>query len=61
MTFAIQELVLRDVAPVDSAEITDLVVAALWDGQVSQCGDDAGPAVRLPDGPPWTMGRAPMP
>jgi len=62
MTYAIQEPVLPDVAAVDSAEITDLVAAAMWDGQVPHCGGDADPAVPLPDGRPlWTMGRAPMP
>jgi GNAT superfamily N-acetyltransferase len=36
MTYAIQELVIRDVAPVDTAEITGLVAAAMWDGPVAR-------------------------
>jgi GNAT superfamily N-acetyltransferase len=36
MTYAIQELVIRDVAPVDTEEITDLVAAAMWDGPVAR-------------------------
>jgi len=36
MTYAIQELVIRDVAPVDTAEITALVAAAMWDGPVAR-------------------------
>jgi len=36
MTYAIQELVIRDVAPVDVDEITDLVAAAMWDGPVAR-------------------------
>jgi GNAT superfamily N-acetyltransferase len=36
MTYAIQELVIRDVAPVDTAEITELVAAAMWDGPVGR-------------------------
>ena len=36
MTYAIQELVIRDVAPVDTGEITDLVAAAMRDGPVAR-------------------------
>ncbi|MET0423043.1 MAG: GNAT family N-acetyltransferase [Actinoplanes sp.] len=36
MTYAIQELVVRNVAPVDTEEITDLVAAAMWDGPVAR-------------------------
>lgn len=36
MTYAIQELVIRDVAPVDTGEITDLVAAAMCDGPVAR-------------------------
>ena len=36
MTYAIQELVIRDVAPVDTGEITDLVAAAMSDGPVAR-------------------------
>jgi GNAT superfamily N-acetyltransferase len=36
MTYAIQELVIRNVAPVDTAEITDLVSEAMWDGPVAR-------------------------
>jgi len=36
MTYAIQELVIRDVAPVDTAEITDLVASAMGDGKVAR-------------------------
>jgi GNAT superfamily N-acetyltransferase len=36
MTYAIQELVIRDVAPVDTGEITDLVTEAMWDGRVAR-------------------------
>ncbi|GGL14431.1 GNAT family N-acetyltransferase [Mangrovihabitans endophyticus] len=36
MTYAIQELVIRDVAPVDTAEITELVSTAMWDGAVAR-------------------------
>jgi GNAT superfamily N-acetyltransferase len=36
MTYAIQELVIRDVAPVDTGEITELVAAAMWDGRVAR-------------------------
>jgi GNAT superfamily N-acetyltransferase len=36
MTYAIQELVIRDVAPVDPDEITDLVSEAMCDGPVAR-------------------------
>jgi len=36
MTYAIQELVIRDVAPVDPAEITSVLAAAMWDGPVAR-------------------------
>ncbi len=36
MTYAIQELVIRDVAPVDTTEITELVAVAMRDGPVAQ-------------------------
>jgi len=36
MTYAIQELVIRDVAPVDTGEITDLVAEAMGDGRVAR-------------------------
>jgi GNAT superfamily N-acetyltransferase len=36
MTYAIQELVIRNVAPVDTAEITNLVAEAMQDGPVAQ-------------------------
>ena len=36
MTYAIQDLVIRNVAPVDTAEITKLVAAAMWDGPVAR-------------------------
>jgi len=36
MTYAIQELVVRDVAPVDTTEITELVAAAMRDGPVGR-------------------------
>ncbi|GAA0454868.1 N-acetyltransferase [Paractinoplanes deccanensis] len=36
MTYAIQDLVIRDVAPVDVEEITGLVAAAMWDGPVAR-------------------------
>lgn len=36
MTYAIQELVIRDVAPVDGDEITSLVDAAMGDGPVAR-------------------------
>jgi GNAT superfamily N-acetyltransferase len=50
MTYAIQELVIRDVAPVDVEEITDLVAAAMWDGPVARwLNPDA--AVRRRDSP----------
>jgi len=49
MTYAIQELVIRDVAPVDTGEITDLVAAAMWDGPVARW-LNADPAVRQKEG-----------
>ena len=36
MTYAIQDLAIRDVAPADADEITDLVAAAMWDGPVAR-------------------------
>jgi GNAT superfamily N-acetyltransferase len=36
MTYAIQELVIRDVAPVDTGGIAGLVAAAMWDGPVAR-------------------------
>lgn len=36
MTYAIQELVIRHVAPVDTAEITGVLVAAMGDGPVAR-------------------------
>jgi GNAT superfamily N-acetyltransferase len=36
MTYAIQELVIRDVAPVDTGEITDLVATAMRDGAIAR-------------------------
>lgn len=36
MTYAIQDLVIRDVAPVDIADITELVSEAMWDGPVAR-------------------------
>jgi predicted N-acetyltransferase YhbS len=36
MTHAIQELVIRHVTPIDTAEITDLVADAMWDGPVAR-------------------------
>jgi GNAT superfamily N-acetyltransferase len=36
MTHAIQELVIRHVTPIDTAEITELVAAAMWDGPVAR-------------------------
>jgi GNAT superfamily N-acetyltransferase len=36
MTYAIQDLVIRDVAPVDTAEITGLLAAAMGDGPVAR-------------------------
>jgi GNAT superfamily N-acetyltransferase len=46
MTYAIQELVIRDVAPVDTAEITGLVAAAMRDGPVARW-LQPDPAVRV--------------
>jgi hypothetical protein len=42
MTYAIQELVIRDVAPIDTAEITALVAAAM----ARVCLPVGGPATR---------------
>jgi len=50
MTYAIQELVIRDVAPVDTDEITGLVAAAMWDGPVARW-LEADPAVRRSESP----------
>lgn len=50
MTYAIQELVIRDVAPVDTGEITGLVAAAMWDGPVARW-MVADPAVRRSESP----------
>lgn len=36
MTFAISELVIRDVAPIDTAEITDVLSSAMGDGPVAR-------------------------
>jgi hypothetical protein len=36
MTYAIQELVVRHVSPFDTAEITELVADAMWDGPVAR-------------------------
>jgi len=49
MTYAIQELVIRDVAPVDTGEITALVAAAMWDGPVARW-LHTDPSVRRRDG-----------
>jgi hypothetical protein len=45
MTNTIEELVIRNIAPVDTTEIIDLVAAATWDGPVSRW-LDADPAAR---------------
>lgn len=45
MTHAIQELVIRNVAPVDTGEITELVADAMWDGPVARW-LEADPGVR---------------
>jgi GNAT superfamily N-acetyltransferase len=50
MTYAIQDLVTRNVAPVDTAEITDLVAGAMWDGPVAQW-LQPDPAARRADSP----------
>lgn len=50
MTYAIQELVIRDVAPVDSAEIVDLVASAMWDGLVARW-LDPDPVARMQNTP----------
>ncbi|GLY01306.1 MULTISPECIES: GNAT family N-acetyltransferase [Actinoplanes] len=36
MTYAIQELVVRHVSPLDTAEITEVVADAMWDGPVAR-------------------------
>jgi GNAT superfamily N-acetyltransferase len=36
MTYAIQELVIRNVAPVDTGEITSVLADAMWDGPVAR-------------------------
>jgi GNAT superfamily N-acetyltransferase len=36
MTYAIQDLVIRNVAPVDTAEMTDLITSSMLDGPVAQ-------------------------
>jgi len=36
MTYAIQEPVIRDVAPTGNAEISDLVADAMWDGPAAR-------------------------
>jgi len=50
MTYAIKELVIRDVAPIDTTEITDLVAAAMWDGPVARW-LHPDPAVRRRESP----------
>jgi len=50
MTYAIQELVIRDVAPVDTGEITDLVAEAMWDGRVARW-LNPDPVIRRRDSP----------
>lgn len=52
MTYAIQELVIRDVAPVDTGEITGLVAAAMWDGPVARW-LVADPTVRRSESPAY--------
>lgn len=52
MTYAIQDLVIRDVAPVDTAEITGLVAAAMWDGPVARW-LQPDPGVRRRDSSPY--------
>ena len=51
MTYAIQELVIRNVAPVDTAEITDLVADAMRDGPVAQWMQPDPAARRVESGP----------
>jgi GNAT superfamily N-acetyltransferase len=36
MTYAIQDLVVRDIEPVEPGEITDVLAAAMWDGPVAR-------------------------
>ena len=52
MTYAIQELVIRDVAPVDTGEITDLVATAMCDGPVARW-LHTDPSVRRKEGPDY--------
>jgi len=52
MTYAIQELVIRDVEPVDTGEITDLVAAAMWDGPVARW-LNTDPSVRQKESPEY--------
>ena len=52
MTYAIQELVIRDVAPVDTGEITDLVATAMSDGPVARW-LHPDPEVRRREGPEY--------
>jgi GNAT superfamily N-acetyltransferase len=52
MTYAIQELVIRDVAPVDTGEITDLVATAMSDGPVARW-LHPDPEVRRREGPQY--------
>jgi GNAT superfamily N-acetyltransferase len=52
MTYAIQELVIRDVAPVDSDEIVDLVASAMWDGRVARW-LDPDPVARMQNTPAY--------
>jgi GNAT superfamily N-acetyltransferase len=52
MTYAIQELVIRDVTPVDTDEITDLVSEAMRDGPVAQW-LHADPDVRRREAPAY--------
>ena len=50
MTYAIQELVIRHVSPIDTDEITELVAAAMWDGPVARW-LNPDPAARQRGGP----------
>jgi len=52
MTYAIQDLVIRDVAPVGTAEITDLVATAMGDQPVARW-LNADPDVRRREGPAY--------
>jgi hypothetical protein len=65
MTYAIQELVIRDVAPVDTAEITEPAYLEAHDPRNRDLylrhGYQVRSVIDLPDGPPlWTMWRTPM-